>query len=56
MSIKKQYLKKQAVCKVTFCLPREAARSANQVYIVGEFNDWNVHATPMKKLKTATSP
>ena len=51
MSIKKQYLKSKPVCKVTFCLSKEAARSANQVYIVGEFNGWNVRAAPMKKLK-----
>ena len=51
MSIKKQYLKSKPVCKVTFCLPKEAARSATQVNIVGEFNDWDVRATPMKKLK-----
>jgi len=52
MSIKKQYLKSKPVCKVTFRLPGEAAGFAESANIVGEFNDWNIYATPMKKLKT----
>lgn len=51
MSIKKQYLKSKPLCKVTFSLPKEAANSAKKVTVVGEFNDWNVKALPMKKLK-----
>ena len=51
MSIKKQYLKSKPVCKVTFRLPGEATGSAN---IVGEFNDWNIYATPMRKLKNGS--
>ena len=50
--IKKQYLKTRPVCKVTFRLPRELAPEAERVYIVGEFNDWNQQATPMKRLKS----
>jgi len=54
MSIKKQYLKNKPICKVTFRMPKEAAESAEKVHVVGEFNNWNIHATPMKKLKNGT--
>jgi 1,4-alpha-glucan branching enzyme len=49
--MKKQYLKSRNVCKVTFRLDRIAAPQADKVCIAGEFNNWNVHANPMKKLK-----
>jgi len=49
--IKKQYLKSKAVCRVTFKLPKEAAPEAKSVTIVGDFNNWNRKATPMKRLK-----
>ena len=52
MSIKKQYLKSKPVCKVTFRLSSEAAEKAKSVHVVGEFNDWNQQATPMKRLKS----
>lgn len=51
MSIRKQYLKDKAVCKVTFSLPKKAAKSAKTVHVVGEFNGWDMFATPMKKKK-----
>ena len=51
MSLRKQYLKTRPVCKVTFTLPRQVAGLANTAYLVGDFNDWNVNATPMKRLK-----
>ena len=54
MSIKKQYLKSKPVCKVTFRLPEDAAGSAESANIVGEFNDWNIYATPMRKLKNGS--
>ncbi len=47
--MKKRYLKTKPVCKVTFELPREAVQSAGKVFVVGEFNDWDTHSTPMKK-------
>jgi len=49
--IKKEYLKSKNACKVTFRLPRIAAPDATSVCIVGDFNDWNIYANPMKKLK-----
>ena len=54
MSIKKQYLKDKSVCKVTFSLPKKAAASAKTVHLVGEFNNWDEKATPMKKLKNGS--
>jgi 1,4-alpha-glucan branching enzyme len=51
MSITKQYLKSKPVCKVTFLVPAE---SANEVKVVGTFNEWNTEETPLKKLKNGT--
>jgi hypothetical protein len=45
----KKYLK--TVCRVTFRLPREAAAFAGIVNLVGDFNQWNREASPMKKLR-----
>jgi len=36
---------------VTFRLPGSAVPGAQQVHIVGEFNEWSRHANPMKRLK-----
>jgi 1,4-alpha-glucan branching enzyme len=52
MSLKKQYLKTKARCKVTFRLPKAAAPGAKTVHIVGEFNNWSTVNTPMKRLKS----
>jgi 1,4-alpha-glucan branching enzyme len=54
MSIKKQQLKSKPVCKVTFRLPKEEANSASSIHVVGEFNNWDTKATPMKKQKNGT--
>lgn len=51
MSLKKRFLKGRPVCKVTFNIPQEAAEDATAVHVVGEFNNWDVYATPMKRLK-----
>jgi 1,4-alpha-glucan branching enzyme len=48
MAIKKQYLKSKPVCKVTF---EVEAKEANKVSVVGDFNEWNTEAAPLKKLK-----
>lgn len=50
--MKKQYLKSQNVCKVTFRLSKPEARGASEAHLVGDFNDWDVSAMPMKKLKS----
>jgi 1,4-alpha-glucan branching enzyme len=54
MSLKKQFLKSRPVCKVTFRLTKEEAKEARLVNVVGEFNNWDVYATPMKCLKNGT--
>ena len=52
MSIKKRFLKSRPECKVTFRLSKGTAEKAESVHIVGDFNNWDTHATPMKKLKS----
>ena len=49
--IKKEYLEGGKLCKVTFRLPSVAARGAKNVCIVGDFNNWNTRANPMKRLE-----
>lgn len=51
MAISKQFLKTKPVCKVTFTVPAE---EANEVKVVGSFNEWNTEATPLRKLKNGT--
>ena len=51
MSIKKQYLKSDGICKVTFSL-KEKVNSIGSVRIPGDFNDWDTNCEPMTKLKT----
>jgi len=47
--MKKEYLEGGKLCKVTFRLPSVAARGAKNVCIVGDFNNWNTRANPMKR-------
>ena len=47
--LKKRYLKSKPACKVTFYTAPEL--EAENVALVGEFNEWNEFATPMKPLK-----
>ncbi len=54
MNIKKRYFNGGPVCEVTFNLPFEEAEFATTVHIVGEFNGWDIYATPMKKLRDGT--
>ncbi len=50
--IKEQKLKTSAPkCEVTFRLPKKAVPGAQEVSIVGDFNNWNITETPMKKHK-----
>ena len=51
MSLKKQNVKSKSVCKVTFTLAENIADSSNRVNLVGDFNNWDIECTPMKKLK-----
>ena len=38
--IKKNYLKTSPLCKVTFTLPKAAIEGANEVRVLGDFNNW----------------
>ena len=49
--IKKKYLKSKNVCKVTFTLPGTVAGDAEDVCIVGDFNNWDFQSSPMRKLR-----
>jgi 1,4-alpha-glucan branching enzyme len=51
MAIRKQFLKNKPVCKVTFNIPEILGNGAENAHVVGEFNDWSISATPMKRLK-----
>lgn len=49
MSLQKQFLKSNQACKVTFCLPVEAANGGKEVKLLGDFNNWDYdNAVPMK--------
>ncbi len=47
----KRYLKTSPVCRVSFRLPAEVAPGECSVHITGDFNDWEIDATPMIRLK-----
>ncbi len=47
--MKKAYLKKNGVCKVTFRVPKEVG--AQTASLVGEFNQWDPKATPMVRAR-----
>ena len=47
--IKKKFVKSRKTCKVTFELPKEI--EAKSAVLVGEFNNWDPSATPLKKVR-----
>ena len=52
--LKKRYIKSRNVWKVTFELPEAELPEgieAERVHLVGEFNDWDTTAAPMKRGK-----
>ena len=51
MSVKKQFIKTKPVCKVTFSLE---AKEAKEVFVIGDFNDWNTEEGTLSKLKNGT--
>ncbi|MGZ9674874.1 isoamylase early set domain-containing protein [Flavobacterium sp. GNP001] len=51
MAIKKQFVKTKPVCKVTFSIE---AKQADQVAVVGDFNNWDPKQGTMNKLKNGT--
>ena len=54
MSIEKKFLKAKPVCKVKFSLEGEQYQNASSVLLVGDFNNWKIGETPMKKAKTGS--
>ncbi|HBK83199.1 MAG TPA: glycoside hydrolase [Flavobacterium sp.] len=51
MAISKQIFKTKPVSKVTFSIIN---KEANQVSVVGDFNDWNAEEGKLSKLKNGT--
>jgi hypothetical protein len=49
LGLTKHYLKDGKECHVSFLLPQEAARDAINVTVVGDFNNWDINASPMKR-------
>ena len=49
--IKRKYSKDMSKCQVTFLLPRAVASEVGSVAVVGSFNNWDMHAHQMKKLR-----
>lgn len=47
----KRYLKTSPVCRVSFRLPAEVAPGECAVHVAGDFNGWEIDATPMIRLK-----
>lgn len=54
MSLRKQYLKRKPLCKVTFSLPTDGLGSPRSAHLVGDFNNWNKTAAPMRRLKNGS--
>ncbi len=52
MSIEKKFVKTKPVCKVKFSLSGDQYKSASSILLVGDFNNWQLGETPLKKAKT----
>lgn len=50
--IEKTYLKTKPQCKVKFVLPADAVGTAKKIAVVGDFNNWDDTANPMRKQKS----
>lgn len=53
--LKKQFFKTKDTCKVTFSLPPEQLPEGveiEKISVVGDFNDWDPEATPLRLLKS----
>lgn len=51
MSLDKKYLKSRPVCKVKFVAPEPFTKDAKQIYLAGDFNDWDFEQTRLRKQK-----
>ncbi len=52
--IKKSYTKTGKKCRVTFKLSPTDISEAEQIDLLGDFNDWSPEAMPMKRRKDGT--
>lgn len=43
MAIIKNYSKDKSICHVTFILPKEISENFDNISLVGDFNDWDIH-------------
>ncbi len=43
MAVRKKYSQDSKVCQITFTLPKEICENFDEVSIVGDFNNWDVH-------------
>lgn len=50
--IEKTYLKTKPECKVKFLLSADVVGKAKKVAVVGDFNNWDDTANPMRKQKS----
>ncbi len=51
MALKKKYLKNKPICKVTFTIPKEIGERFKTASVLGDFNQWDINANIMLKLK-----
>ncbi len=51
MGITKKYLSNNEICRVTFTLPPGFSKKAKTANVVGDFNNWDTNAHPMKRRK-----
>jgi len=54
MILRKQYLKDEFLCRVKFCVYRGGTGHAKSVHVVGDFNNWDTKATPMKETQNGS--
>ena len=52
MSVIKKYLKNKPVCSVTFSIGSDLGKNYKTASVVGDFNNWDANANPMKQLKS----
>jgi 1,4-alpha-glucan branching enzyme len=51
MGITKKYLSNNEICRVNFTLPPGLSKTVETANVVGDFNNWDTHANPMKRRK-----
>ena len=51
MAINKNFLKSRPSCKVKFQVSNGDVSDASNIYLVGDFNNWDDNSHPMKKKK-----